>query len=398
MLERTLYSDGKNNFKDYTFSSNEWSAPDMVSPEEIRNRVTDFRLEGRTIADIRIIGLSYDHRRDWIEEHAYRLLEGLDEEIRQEKSTYCNIADDTQYDRYVRIDEPLLIRFDDEDVFEIDTPQQPEFRMSMNCIPWWIDAGTNLSNADAAVVFSPCIGAKIESVSVNTYITDKDPMFSNYFDERHSTRELVSDIVLWLDNGYGLKIGGWYDYCMVDLVDKENKVVPISFKELKEGLFNWEDLHIDDVTGFESESGTVFFGRLGAKHAGNPQITIAPDGKESKVHIAVSDFDLFAWSITDIEKNCFDEYEGYSYSYKEWMGVLSEAQKLIDFETFDELFEYRIGLKITYEGSNVALSQMNCRGAAFWKSKERYKDQLDDIRKWTELVLSTDGIMKIVGC
>ena len=49
MLEKTLFSDGKNNFEDNTFSAKVWSAPTMVSPEEIRKRLSSFKLEGRKI-------------------------------------------------------------------------------------------------------------------------------------------------------------------------------------------------------------------------------------------------------------------------------------------------------------------------------------------------------------
>ena len=58
MIKNTIISNGKNNFKNYIFSSSEWSAPTMVSAEEIKNRISSFNLVGRKIKALRMIGLS----------------------------------------------------------------------------------------------------------------------------------------------------------------------------------------------------------------------------------------------------------------------------------------------------------------------------------------------------
>lgn len=71
MISNTIYSKGRDNFKGYTFSAREWSAPTMVSPKEIRERIDSFALCGRKIKRMRLIGLSYFHTRDWVEEAAY---------------------------------------------------------------------------------------------------------------------------------------------------------------------------------------------------------------------------------------------------------------------------------------------------------------------------------------
>ena len=52
----------------------------------------------------------------------------------------------------------------------------------------------------------------------------------------------------------GLQISPDIDYCEVACVDVSNEWVKISFSGLKDALFNWEDLHADEVTGFEAES------------------------------------------------------------------------------------------------------------------------------------------------
>lgn len=122
MISNTIYSKGRDTFKDYTFSAREWSAPTMVSPKEIRERIDSFSLCGRKIKRMRLIGLSYFHTRDWVEEAAYRQVEHLPEEERQRKSNYPTIDPTMQFSRYAQIDEPFLIEFEDGDIFEVDTP------------------------------------------------------------------------------------------------------------------------------------------------------------------------------------------------------------------------------------------------------------------------------------
>ena len=392
MIEKTIISNGKNNFKNYTFSSSEWSAPTMVSVEEIKSRISSFNLVGRKIKALRMIGLSYCLRRNWIEDAVYRSLpENLSEDERQRKSNYENISPSLMISRSSQIDEPLLIKFEDDEIFEIDTPQEPEFRFSMNCIPWFIEAGTNSPNADANVLFAPCVGKKIESVSVDTYVSDMDPMINRPIDDNGTKHELVSRIVIWLEGDIGLSISACFDYCEINCIDRENRVLPISFEELKPALFNWEDIHIDSAVDFEANNGSLHFGKIGAEHTETPYMTFAPSDKNTTLHISVDDFDLFAWSITNASNEWFDESGDYDFSFSEWNNILAEARKLLEFDSFDDLFDYMISI------TKCGLVYMNRCGTDFWKNRDHYLSQLDDVEKWTRLTVSEDGNMRIYG-
>lgn len=403
MLEETYYSDGKDDFKDYTFSVQEWSAPTVVSPEELKQRLFSLNLEGRRIRRMKMIGLIYNLTRNWIEEGAYNHLEKLDEQERQYQSDYEHIDPSIELYRYAEIDEPFLLEFEDGDVLEIDTPQQPEFRVSMNCIPWEIKAGTNNPNAEADILFASCIGEKIKSVEVKSYTTDQDPMFRGYFDENHSIRELISGLVLWLENGQGLLFEGWIDYCHVSLIDEAGDNIPIAFGDLKPGLFNPEDLHTDLFTGYEAQSYSFNFNNLGANHTDQPYMTLIPGDNKTILNISVDDFLLFNWCISIYKKEQFDEYGEYEFTYSEWNEILLLAERLVSFPVFDSLFEYMksidiTGYRIIGGGTyNVMLNSINCCGAEFWKHIKRYQLQLKDMKKWTELVLSQDENMRIYG-
>lgn len=399
MIIKTYMSKGANNFKGFTFSANEWSAPTMVSPTEIKEYVKKFNLIGRKVKNIRIIGLSYFHTRSWIEDAVYRQLDNLPEEERQRKSNYASIDSTVVLARSSQIDEPLLIRFEDDDTFEMDTPQQPEFRMSMNCIPWHIEAGTNLPNVNADILFEPCLGQAIVDVEVNTYLTDIDPMFHEPFDGDHTKRELVSDIVLRLENGFGLRIGGRIDFCEVDCIDNGNNIVDIPFGKLKPALFNWEDLHFDETVGFKAESPTLFFGKKGADHTCDPFMTLSSTGnKATSLHISVDDFLLLSWCLTYITGDCFDEYGEYRFTREQWNEILCEAEKILAFESFDDLFDYTVDWKINYcPGNNCMLVNMNCSGADYWEHRDKYRKQIKDIREWSELVLNSGDMMDVYG-
>ena len=243
MLEKTyIYPNGDNRFSNHVFDASHWSAPAYVSPDKMRTALHSFGLEGRTIRHLRLIGLSYMHRRDFIEDACYNRLEQsgqkLSEEELQRLSAFENIGDDFDFLRYAEIDEPLMIEFEDGDVFQICTPQEPEFRFSMNCIPWDIRAGTNLPNMNADILFSPCVGKQISKVEVRTYVTDRDPMGSDFFDDAQSKRELVRCVILRFPDGTGLAIEGFIDFCHVQLINPDDGIEFIKFADLKSALFD----------------------------------------------------------------------------------------------------------------------------------------------------------------
>lgn len=398
MLSDLFYEKGQDRFENFEFSGKAWSAPCLEEPTKIKALLDSFHLVGRRIKKLRLIGLNYLMGRDQIENSVYGSLTELPEEERQKRSDYKNIAFDALFERSAQIDEPLLVMFEDEEVFEIDTPQEPIFRMSMNRIPWWIDAGTNLPNVHADVLFSPCLGKKIKDVEVHTYKTKEHPMYRCPFDEEPFEREFVGDIVLRFEDGTGLSIGGWIDFTLVQHIDSNNSVTSIAWQELQPGLFNWEDLHDDPVTGYEAESSSLFFGRKGADHADTPFMSFSSDSSASVLHIPVDQFDLLNWCFAKTTHDIFDEYGEYHFTYEQWQSILSEAKYILDIPTFDELFDYVVSWNIRNRpGHNYMLILMNCSGAAYWKKREFYRTQLEDIINWSSVVMNPKDKMNVYG-
>ena len=394
-----LVSSGKNQFDNNVFSSREWSAPTLITAGEVRAFLRHLHLEGRKIKDILMIGYSYMHTRDWVEEYAYNHMpEELADAEKAARSDYDRLDSRFPFPRSIESDQPLLVRFEDGDTFEIDTPQVPEFRMSMNCIPWHIDTDCNYANCRASIVFSPCVGGTIRSVEVKSYSSDMSAVLSEYADEPGTVYERASDVILWLDNGFGLRVGPLDDYVLFECIDASEEIVSMPFWELKEALFNWKDIHEDHVLCFHGESAEVYVGKKGSDAVEEPYLSICQDNRKASLHISDDRFLLWNWSITNVLGTAFDECDWYRFSYEQWYAILREAEKLLMFSTFDELYDYLIGLEITTpQGKNLYQYPLNLCGVRFWSDREDFRKQWRDVAAWTELVLNDGEEIHLYG-
>ena len=120
-------------------------------------------------------------------------------------------------------------------------------------------------------------------------------------------------------------------------------------------------------------------------------MTLVPSGTDTVLYIAVDDFALFAWSMTNVLGEPFDEYDDYELSYSQWNDILNETYKIVNFNTFDELFDYMVA------ASEYGLRYMNYAGAKFWEDKDCYLSQYEDMKKWSELTMKPDSKMNIYG-
>lgn len=396
MLRGTRYSNGTNQYRHNCFDNHEWSAPTMVTPYEMKKRIDSFHLVGKKVVDVRVFDHCYNFTRECIEEWAYNNCRNLSEEERQLEFEYDFIDDELLYDRWMEIDSPLLIRFEDGDTLEIDVPQVPELRISMNCINFWInDEG---ANADASKIFAPNIGGRIVDVKLNTYISRIDPMTSTPFDDKNTERELFKDLTIVFDNGSRLVVCGWYDYMHVFCCGEDNKAMTIPFGELKEALSNWEDVHEDDAAGFYSQSKCIFLGEKGFGAVDNPCFRIGVNDEEGMLAVSADDMviitlayemDRYEYLVEcgDIELNC-----------QEWMNILCIAKDLLQRENFDEMFskvfEYIGRRKI----KSNALYLINNYGEEIWDHRSKYLRLAEELERWTyEFVKETDKV-KLSGC
>lgn len=392
MLRKTYFSKGTNNFRHNEFNNCEWSAPIIVAPNEMKKRIDSMSLIGRKIFDIRIFGHCFNLTRDWIEEVAYTHYEDLIEEERQAKSDYDNIYDELPYKRWVKIDTPILIRFEDGEHLEVDIPQVPELRISMNCIPFWInDDGSNVISKK---FFAPNIGGTIIDVQLNTYLTDKDPMLHTPFDEYGTKQELFKDLTIILDNNTRLIISGCVDYTHVQCCDENDEEILITFKELKEALCNWEDIHENEEMNYRAYSRCIFTGEKGFESVNTPHFSIGVENKDSMLAIAVEDMVEIMLAYETIKLDYLDEYDDTLFTYKEWLELLHRAKKLIKMESFDEMFSYILECIGQNDIRINVLHLMNNCCEEIWDHKNKYLFLVEDLERWTEMFVKvTDNVM-----
>ena len=390
------------NFIDNEFSAARWSAPTLEDPNDIKMELDSYNLVGRKIKYIELIGMDYAHRRDDIEDLAYNTLESLftyEEEL-QRQSDYNMIPQDLKFDRMVCIDEPMIIGFDDCDTFEIVSKQAPEFRMSMNRIPGYLQYEINEPNVDPNVMFSICRGQDIRSVELNTETTNINPFWHEPYDDGQN-RTFVKEIILRLESGFALVISWFLDFCLVSCIDEKNEPAQIDFESMEKGLYNWEDIHTDVSTGFISNTSTFFFGERGRKRVEVEYLTLSTERSQNALYIWWEDFLPIDYSIIIHTNDWFDIYGEYSFDKQEWDKILETSEKLLSFDTYEELRSYLIGLEIRdgrgKNSTNILEWRFNNDGRRFWNMRGVFTNQLEDMREWSGLVMSEDGHMEIRG-
>ena len=209
-----------------------------------------FRLEGKRIADIKLIGFCYSMSDHILESNIVIETDEYDE-FYEYIETGLEIDYDAPITMFAEIDEPVLIRFADGDVLEVLEECDGEHRVSMNSIPWNIQAGINRPNIDASKFFKDCIGRTITSVEIHTGKNcDKDNIWKSMNTAEYKGKEYVTEIILRFDDGNGLMFYGWIDFCHIVYVDHNNVSITKPFREVASSLFNLEEL-VADLTSVE---------------------------------------------------------------------------------------------------------------------------------------------------
>jgi hypothetical protein len=86
----------------------------------------------------------------------------------------------------------------------------------------------------------------VTSVELRTYSTDDIDVMNELIHHDTDDDELVSFVILWFEDGTGLRIYGYIDYTHVVFMNKNKKTDIITFGELKPAILNWEDYDWED--------------------------------------------------------------------------------------------------------------------------------------------------------
>ncbi|MBQ9338665.1 MAG: hypothetical protein IJS14_15360 [Lentisphaeria bacterium] len=156
-----IRSSGDNHFPENKFDFWTWSAPVLETPEEVVAKVRELKLIGRTIKDICVIGYNYNFDGD----PYYDIFKAIQQKDEKALATL-------EFPCLIRIDEPLLIRFEDGDVLGIDFSEGSSVRMDLNTLPWDIGSTINGKNFSAGRMFKEVLGRKIIDASITASLNE----------------------------------------------------------------------------------------------------------------------------------------------------------------------------------------------------------------------------------
>ena len=90
----------------------------------------------------------------------------------------------------------------------------------------------------------------------------------------------------------------------------------------------------------------------------------------------------------------FDECGVYRFTVEEWNNILGIADEILTAKTYEKM---RDMLLIERGAYDYMMWKLTSRGEEFWHDKEKYKAQLEDLRKWSKLVLCENSTMHVCG-
>lgn len=89
-----------------------------------------------------------------------------------------------------------------------------------------------------------------------------------------------------------------------------------------------------------------------------------------------------------IDNKGLDEYKCYCLNKQDWLKLLNEALKLVQFKTFQEMYDYVKSAKI---GIHYEFSWMLDKDSEMvWNEKEEIKLMIEDLQKWTTNVIKEE--------
>ena len=190
--------------------------------------------------------------------------------------------------------------------------------------------------------------------------------------------------------------GCWDGWFWRERTAEDRRTLEALIKSWDEHQRLLREMEIDE--GHTEMGRSIFFAQEGKRVVGYPYYLIFPESEKSELLIAEEDFTLFGWALSMMVGKQIDVFGPIlKFDYGEWKQVLEKARKMVSFETFDDLFDYLLELKDQNSGESVLLYYVNNCGADFWKNLQKYKLQLNDIEKWTQLVLDKNEKMIISG-
>lgn len=195
------------------YSFENWNVDLIQKPEILEKKLSEMQLVGKKIKNIRSVGALYDMEYICLEES----------------------EDDDSIKEMIKIDEPIVITFEDNERLEIDFSETSSLKIGINALPQHISWGINPCNVDLNVFFQQLIGKIIEKIEVTASLDYSGNFTKSYEIPEPKAAPYINEIIFYLENNYKMVFNSNFDYGEVSLYH-EDKIIETKFENIKKGI------------------------------------------------------------------------------------------------------------------------------------------------------------------
>ena len=203
-----------------------WQVPLIQDADLLEYFLSSLKLKGRVIKSIRAIGRCYNFGY-W--------------EIEEQVEDINKIPEDFNFKTCIEIDEPLVIEFADGDRLEIDFSEASSLKMGLNTLSTETTYGTNSNNLDVNYVFSKCLNQEVTDYKV----TRSDKLTSDYTGSSGIPEpkcNFIEKIEFMIGDDLKITFKPFFDYGEVTLSDKNDNILYVKWKDIKDSLKDvWDE-------------------------------------------------------------------------------------------------------------------------------------------------------------
>ena len=231
-----IKSNGDDIFENGVYDGEHWSAPIIQSPEELAGYIRAAGIAGRKVTGIVPVSPAFNFTREWLEAVAFASAMAVTEQDKAFPPLAEYLPEDTQFNRLMLVDAPVIIKFDTGDSLAVDFTNPGEVRMAMNTLPLDVRTEPGCDNIDTDILFSEIIGKRVLGIQVGRRkgLPEDWPQPSG--DEWKEQETLIAYLMFQMEDGVGLAFEPNKQNGRVFIIGKDRKIHTISYGELKPAL------------------------------------------------------------------------------------------------------------------------------------------------------------------
>lgn len=201
----------------------DWNVKVIQNPNTLLKTIKSYNIKGKKIKKLELVGFAFN-------------FDYLDYKKGKKESLY---KDNKLFYRYVEIDEPFIIEFEDGNRLEIDYSECSSIKIGLNSLPKDLKSLIREPNIDPNILFSDCVGKEIIGFEVRMVDELELKQFytgSHDIKEPSSQTGYISKLCILLSDNVMIEFSSFYDYGRVGTSSWTNNPQKIKWEELKNGI------------------------------------------------------------------------------------------------------------------------------------------------------------------